>query len=419
MSPGRPHGREAADIPDIGTEPRAAGRRRLVLGAVAAGLAGCVLDPDPDDGTDAALPAGDTQAIPAPGLERGVNLSWWMNLSRRLAPSDAELATLHRVGFTHVRLPVDPSLLGWSPTSDATLPPLLAPLDAAVARILASGLALVLDVHPGDQLVSQLREGDADRALARLWTGLAARYGTYPVDRVVFEIANEPHRFVHGRYQLARLNVTALAAIRQVRPSHRVLVNGLFDRTLSLRTITPLSDPDVIYGFQLYDPFVVTHQGADWDPSDPLGLAAIRGVPYPASRAADWSDAVAWSWLRPNAVRAVSDYRRQNWNAARIDATVQRAAAWSVRHRAPLLCTEFGVMRTYIDPASRLAWLHDARVALEHHGIPWTVWEYAGLFGITARCTDEPRGGACGPLQDGALRALGLVPPTTRQTPGE
>ena len=403
-----------AESGDASPGPRAMGRRRLVLGTIATGLAGCVLDPDPDAGAYDTVPSGNTQAISAPGMKRGVNLSWWMNLTRRLAPSDAELATLRRVGFSHVRLPVDPALLGWSPASDGTLPPRLAPLDAAVSRILASDLNLILDVHPGDRLVGQLSRDDAAAALARLWTGFATRYGTYPVDRIVFEIANEPHRFIRGRRRLAHLNLTVLAAIRKVRPSHRVLINGLFDEKLSLRTITPLPDPNIIYGFQFYDPFVVTHQGADWDPSDPTGLATIRGIPYPASRPGNWGGGVGWSWLHPSAARAVADYRRQNWNAARIDGMVERAALWSVRHNAALLCTEFGVMRTYIDPSSRLAWLHDARVALEHHNIPWTVWEYAGLFGITAGCVDEPRSFSCGPLQDATLIALGLTPPTAR-----
>ena len=183
-----------------------------------------------------------------------------------------------------------------------------------MARIIGSGLDLILDVHPGDVLVGQLAQGDAAEALARLWGGLAERYGTYPVDRIVFEIANEPDRFIDGRRQLSRLNGTVLAAIRRVRPWHRVVVSGLFDERLSLRTIVPLADPLVIYGFQLYEPYVVTHQGADWDPSDRARLAALHGVPYPTSRPADWNTLVEWPWFNPIAVQAVADYHRQNWN---------------------------------------------------------------------------------------------------------
>jgi hypothetical protein len=62
-------------------------------------------------------------------------------------------------------------------------------------------------------------------------------------------------------------------------------------------------------------------------------------------------------------------------------------------------------MRTYIDPASRLAWLADARAALEAAGIGWTVWELDGLFGIVAGCDDS----GCGPTEAGVLRALGLA----------
>ena len=65
-------------------------------------------------------------------------------------------------------------------------------------------------------------------------------------------------------------------------------------------------------------------------------------------------------------------------------------------------------MRTRIDDASRLAWLRDARAALEHHRIPWTVWEYSGLFGVTNGRADQPGGIAHRTLDLAVLAALGL-----------
>jgi endoglucanase len=186
------------------------------------------------------------------------------------------------------------------------------------------------------------------------------------------------------------------------------VVNGLFDPALSLRTIEPLADPAVIYAFQFYDPYIVTHQGADWDPGELGGVSVLRDVPYPAARLDNPWTIAARAWFHPRAVRLLIDYRRQGWNAARIEGRIAQAAAWSAHHARPVLCTEFGVMRSYIDTASRLAWLGDVRAAFDRHGIAWTVWEYDGLFGIVPGSEEHPGETAPRPLEPGPLRALGL-----------
>ena len=387
----------------------AVSRRTLLFGAVATSLAGCLDDPPLSAAPDAqgAVDEG-IVALPATGLERGVNLSWWLNLTGTLEPSDAELGALHAAGFTHVRLPVDPALLGWTVASGDTLPPRPEPLDQAISRILAARLDLILDVHPGDDLVAELAESDAAVALARLWSGLAARYAAYPVQRLVFETVNEPHRFVDDRSALTRVNAATLAAIRRTCPTHRVLVNGLFDTRLSLRTIDPLPDPNVVYAWQFYDPYVITHQGADWDSSELGGLSALRDVPYPASRMTDGWTLAAKAWFHPRALRLLADYGRKGWDAARVDAVVARAAAWSAEHDVPVVCTEFGVMRTYIDATSRLAWLPTRAGRSSDTGS-------AGRCGSSTACSASPavarraRQPGCRQLDGACLDALGLA----------
>ena len=350
---------------------------------------------------------GPTRAIPAPGLGRGINLSWWLNLTGQLQPSDDELAGLREAGFGHVRLPVDPMLLGWTPEDADTLPPGIERLDEAVRRIVAAGLDLIVDLHPGEELVVRLAGGDP-AVLAGLWGSLAERYAGITPDRLLFEVVNEPHRFLGTSAELARLHARSLAAIRRSCPRHRVVVNGLFDPRLSLRTIEPMPDPGVIYAFQFYEPYAVTHQGADWDPEELGGVSVLRNLPYPAARLdSPWTIA-ARAWFRPRAVRLLVDYQRQGWDAERVDDRIAEAAAWSARHARPVLCTEFGVMRSYIDADSRTAWLRDARRAFDRHGIAWTVWEYDGLFGIATGCEEGSDAADCRSLEPASLQALGF-----------
>ena len=54
-------------------------------------------------------------------------------------------------------------------------------------------------------------------------------------------------------------------------------------------------------------------------------------------------------------------------------------------NHVPLICNEFGAYRPVTEPASRNAWIHDVRTALEADGIGWAMWDYHGGFDVAAR----------------------------------
>ena len=47
----------------------------------------------------------------------------------------------------------------------------------------------------------------------------------------------------------------------------------------------------------------------------------------------------------------------------------------------PLWCGEFGALGSTPEPA-RECWYRDLLAALKRHEIPWTVWDYKGVFGV-------------------------------------
>jgi len=55
----------------------------------------------------------------------------------------------------------------------------------------------------------------------------------------------------------------------------------------------------------------------------------------------------------------------------------------------PVTCNEFGVYRRWVDPSDRARWIRDVRAALEQNHIGWTVWDYAGDFGIVTKQGDK------------------------------
>lgn len=120
-------------------------------------------------------------------LSRGVNLAEWFwgfnwdgdpsfdlkgHLQTHLLPSD--FAEIRSLGFTHVRLPIDPVVL-FDPDNPATLKPDYLPeLDAAITNLNAADLAVIVDMHVWDDVKRGLAFDDAFVAdFAAFWQSLA------------------------------------------------------------------------------------------------------------------------------------------------------------------------------------------------------------------------------------------------------
>ena len=316
-------------------------------------------------------------------LRRGINLSGWFahgpsdpaHLQSAVTADDVQ--RIRRMGFDHVRLPVDPAVLAQDGAIGTVDPDALYYLDDAVRLVLDGGLAIVIDLHPDESFGLRLPTEPAtlDR-IAALWTQVARTLGDHDPDRVYFEALNEPG--ITDAAAWARIQTRLVGASRQGAPHHTVIATGhAWSGVEQLEALRPLDDANVIYAFHLYEPYAFTHQGADWA-SDPVGR--LSRVPYPSSPAAV-APALAKA-STPAARQMLNEYAEERWDAAAIDDLVERAAAWRDKYGAPVICTEFGAFRAVSPAEDRAAWLRDVRTALERRQIGWTAWEYAGGFGV-------------------------------------
>lgn len=322
-------------------------------------------------------------------LRRGINLSHWFSQSPRNDYSEAHLRghTTRRdielikgLGFDHVRFPVEPA-----PLFDESRPAELdrehlRRLDAALDMMMAAGLAVVLDLHPTDEFKLRLRTDDRFvAALADFWRSLARHLAARDPERLFLEILNEP--MVEDAYRWMGIQARLAAAVRDGAPRHTIVATGpRWSAVDQLLLIEPLADRNVIYNFHFYEPHNFTHQGATWGADF---WPYLKGVPYPSSpeRVAPLLAGVE----RDTARAVLKDYGEQRWDAARVGREVAQAAEWARRRGVPLTCNEFGVYRAYSPAADRLRWIADVRAALERHGIGWTMWDYAGGFGVAVR----------------------------------
>ncbi|HEV2763472.1 MAG TPA: cellulase family glycosylhydrolase [Pyrinomonadaceae bacterium] len=340
-------------------------------------------------------------------LRRGINLSHWFAQAPRGDYSEAhlkshttgrDLALIRELGFDHVRFTVEPA-----PLFDPAVPSRLKAehlrhLDAALDLLLASGLAVIFDLHPADEFKHRLKDDRAVAAFEEFWRSLARHLSRRDPERLFLEILNEP--VIEDAYRWMGIQARVAAAVREGAPRHTIVAAGpRWSSVDELLRIEPVADPNVIYNFHFYEPHTFTHQGATWGADF---WPHLKNIPYPSSPE---TIAPLLAGVGNQTARgALKDYGDERWDAARVEREIARAAEWGRRRGVPLMCNEFGVYRAYTPTEARLRWIEDVRRALERHHVGWTMWDYAGSFAVVlkkeGRATPDPA----------TLAALGLRP---------
>jgi hypothetical protein len=331
---------------------------------------------------------------------QGVNLSRWFWYPEGVVPDDnhylnfvrdEELTALRALGFGHVRLPIEPNDLFKSADPTNLDGRILGFLDLALDRIVAADLAVIVDFHNWDQdLGVQLTSDPAlADAFARMWGALAGHFSRLNPEMVFFEVMNEPFDVNPGWEDVQAQVVTA---IRAAAPAHTIIVGGpQWNSIDGLLTLEALPDPNIVYNFHFYEPFIFTHQGAVWSGN----MGYLRGIPYPADDRCQWlpqfgNDLDGW----------VDGYCNvEKWDASAIDARIRLAADWAQQRGVRLTVNEFGVMPT-APYADRIAWFFDVASSLRNYGIGWTVWGYDDGFGFANQ--PDLR------IDQGIMQALGM-----------
>jgi endoglucanase len=279
-------------------------------------------------------------------LDRGVNIIGydpiWEDFEKgRFKERHFEL--IRAAGFQSIRINLH-ALQIMGPAPDHALPQAwLATLDWAVEKGLASGLAVILDLHNFND-VAQDPPSFKARLLA-FWRQIGARYKDKP-EALVFEILNEPNGKLDAKLWNEWL-AEALAVIRATNPTRTVVIgppmwNGF--RFLD-QLILPEADRNIVVTVHYYEPFPFTHQGAPWTP-----MVKLSGVTWGSAK-----------------------------ERLQLAADFDRVQAWSDKHRRPILLGEFGAYEK-APMESRLLWTEAVARAAEARGWAWTYWQFDADF---------------------------------------
>lgn len=335
-------------------------------------------------------------------IAKGINLSSWLANAPRQPVFQRDFLAIRRAGFDHVRLPVNPEQFGFQlkKNTDGMEKANFSPVDRAISMSVANDLPVLLNIHPRNDFMKTLEENEwAEEKFIRMWAALAARYKNHPADKLAFELLNEP-QYYDSEKRYYRLLDRLVAAIRKEDKDRTLIVGGPYGSSINgLLEMEPVGDPNVIYAFHFYEPYIITHQGIHQGFKDKM-VPHFRKLPYPSSMVA--GDAKTYAPKAPDPEKAgeeLQEYTDADWNAERIGARIKEVKEWADKHKARVICSEFGVLRNHIDPASRYRWIEDARAAFETNGFAWELWDYADIFGIAV-----PRGKTSADPVDGAVK---------------
>ena len=310
-------------------------------------------------------------------FSRGVNFSKWFE-TRSLQDIvftkfiEQDFANVKSLGADVIRVPVAFHNYTLSKNDYTLAPEIMKYLDTVADWAEKYRIYIILDnhsFHPIDPT-----DVNIDRILIPVWEQLAERFKDRS-DYVLYEVLNEPHGISDERW--GEIQGAVVEAIRKIDQRHTIIVGGTnFNSIEKLYSIPAYADKNLIYTFHFYDPHMFTHQGATWNrPS----LAPLKSLPFPADKnhVPEIHETFKGTWVE----KCLENYENDS-KYEKLNASLDRAAAFSRERDVPVFCGEFGVFMIQSPAESRIRWYEFVCRALKERNLSWTCWDYFGGFGI-------------------------------------
>ena len=309
-------------------------------------------------------------------LSKGVNISllerYWIS-ERELCKTDLDptLKSIAKAGFKTVRLPV-----AFDHFMADSYAPLNIELIQQLQRIYSScrqlNLKLVVVYHYGK--LSNENYLTENERIIRIWKQVMAAMKNDSTEELFFELYNEPTTDM----DIWKSAVTTLVReLRKEDPQRIFIIGGAnYNGSGELLHMGRLSvdDGKLLYTFHFYEPYIFTHQGADWTPEKTF----ITGFPYPYS-----AGKMPGLYNAPGNSQLAKDYIRYPREAgyAYLHERIRYISEEAKRLNLPLICTETGVIK-FADKKSRAAYLRDITGIMDEFNIPVMLWDWDDKFAV-------------------------------------
>ena len=290
------------------------------------------------------------------------------------------LADIAKAGFKTVRIPI--CFSAWMEIKQPWAwdnPDALKMADAFVKWALDSGLNVIIDLHHSE-FDRSVPDADNPERIVNLWTKIAERYKFTDPERVFFELRNEPNKMTAEQWLWQAEQI--IKYVREIAPKHTLIVGfHEWNGRKELIGSQPFKDPNIIYTFHYYAPFVFTHQGAGWAGD---GLKDLRDIGFPSSndKKINMPASAKGTWVEG----LMRDYKRDS-DPEYIYGELKAAKDWSLKNKVPVFVGEFGSYDRYSSLEDRCRHATVVYSALGKLGLPNAWWEWDGGFNMFEKGT--------------------------------
>lgn len=308
-------------------------------------------------------------------VKKGINVSWlehyWdTGALTTIKIRDADFALIRQLGFNTIRLPVDFEHFYLSASADQKNI-LMSRVDYMIKMCHSYKIKLILVNHYGN--LSQKNFGQDTERLVRIWTYLARRYRYISTTNLYFELLNEPT--IKDVYWLSAAS-RIVSEIRKVSPERTIVIGASnYNSIYELSRIKPLAHKNILYTFHFYEPFIFTHQGAEWVDKQ----VATTGIPFPYTEG-------MMPKMSKNAIGTGGEPNYNNYKnegkAGSIRDKLQMVKQWSVKYNVPVICGEYGAYRKHISDDYIANYISTVRLELLRLDIPGIIWDYNQNFSL-------------------------------------
>ncbi len=311
-------------------------------------------------------------------IRRGINISHWLSQvsegwypDRKVFFSEMDVILLKRIGFDHIRIPLDEVEL-WDEDGHK-IKSAWRSLNSSIEWCERHDLRVIVDLHvvrnQGYELFS---DNGVQELYLEFWTGLMDELGHHDTDLVGYEImiqgaTDDPDDWNN---MIAKV----YSHVREREPSRVIIIGANMWQQIRMFPLlkVPQGDENIILSFNYFNPFFLTHYNASWTP-----LRAYQGPVHYPGQTVEHEDMAHYPQGMVNATKPFLTH----FDASVIEDEMLVALRVAAKNGVRLYCAEWGCYQE-APREDRLRWYSDMVDVMDNLGIARANWDYKGDFGI-------------------------------------
>jgi hypothetical protein len=308
-------------------------------------------------------------------LGAGINISlyehYWKTVNEIYKEDiSTKIKNIHEAGCKTIRLPVAFDLF-LQPNSSNLQPEILNKLKEIYTTCNDYKMNLIITYHYG-KLNADNTYSEIDR-ISWIWKQVQNEFKGIGYDNLLFELYNEPTLSPEQWKQTA----TKLVQYVRYEDANRIYIVGgnNYNSLDALKDLGKLPDDKILYTFHFYEPFIFTHQGAEWTDHKTY----ITGLPYPYKK-----HKMPELPMDANGTSVEQDYNKYSHEATKeyLISRVKIVTEECRKNNMPLICTETGVI-VGVKEKYRKNYLADITSILQENNIETVLWDYDQKFSVS------------------------------------